>query len=283
MPWDSLEPSSQFLGKAVHSYFVDLGVTTAPAVKIDQPITGQLRWRPTLWFKGTGHLIIAIEASPESPYPMALKINATDIAHVLVPITTYAVCPEEVYLSMQPDVKELRAHGSGLLTVDQHGNVTKQFGGHPLIQHISEEEFMAEIKGLHRTIIRDLREAFESYKNNPVSGMADLGEITEAATNSAKRAIIRKGWATEDDMGRALANNLNCMLTTPQLGNASPGIGRMRSYVAEYRNPSHHRPTSQKQAYKKYHECQHAFREGIKCLQSFTEQFKRHYSIIIKV
>ncbi|MCK4620708.1 MAG: hypothetical protein KAT62_00695 [Desulfuromonadales bacterium] len=278
-----MEPSAQFLGKAAQSYFVDQGMAQLSAIKIEQEITKGISWRPTLWFKAAGYTTVAVEISPEAPYPKALKINTSSILYAEIPITVYAACPEEVFVKAQKEVKELRSHGFGLLTVDAMGVVTKQFGGQPLIQHIPEADFKRETKGLPPSIIRELRDAFELYKNRPTAGIAQVGEIVEAATNCAKKAVIRRGWATEEDMGDSLAKHLNRMLNLTQLDNAKAGIGRMRSYVAEYRNPAHHAPKSQKAAYSRLHECKHGFLEGIKSLQSFTAQLKKSYNINIRV
>lgn len=287
MPWSGLEPSAQSLGKAAQSYFVDQGMASLASISIDKEINRSIPWRPTLWFKGAGHTTIALEVSPEIPYPMALKINTAEILHANIPITVYAACPEEIFLKnqseVQKEIQRLRDHGFGLLTIDSEGRVTKQFGGQPLIQYIPEDDFKRETKGLPVSIARELREAFDVYKSKPSAGLANVGETVEAATNCAKKAILKKGWATEADMKTSLAAHLNCMLSLAQLNNAKAGIGRMRSFVNEYRNPSHHAPKSQKAAYERYYGCKHGFLEGIKSLQSFTTQLKKDYGITIRV
>lgn len=283
MPWRGLEPSVQPLSKAAHAYFVGQRMARTAAIKIDLEINRNISWRPTLWFKGGGHTIVAVEVSPDMPYPMALKINSNSISHAELPITVYAACPEDVFLTKQKEVKELQSHGFGLLTVDSVGSVTKRFGGAPLVQHIPEDDFRKEVKDLPQSIVRDLIEAFELYNNKPTAGLAQVGEIVEAATNCAKKAVIKKGWTTEPTMGNSLANCLNCMLNLTQLDNAKAGIGRMRSFVSEYRNTAHHAPKSQKAAYERLSECRHGFLEGIKSLQSFTQQLKKSYGITIKI
>ena len=283
MPWSGLEPSAQLLGKATQAYFVEQGMATLSAIKIEQQINRDLSWRPTLWFKAAGYTTVAVEVSPEIPYPIALKINTSGILHAEIPITVYAACPEEVFTSGQREVKEMRSHGFGLITIDSGGAVVKQFGGQPLIQHIPEADFKREIKGLPQSIVRELRAAFEVYNSKPTAGLAQVGEIVEAATNCAIKAVARKGWSTEDEMGSTLANQLNKMLNLTQLDNAKAGIGRMRSFVNEYRNPSHHAPKRQRAAYNRLHECKHGFLEGIKSLQSFSQQLKRSYRISIRV
>lgn len=274
MPWSGLEPSEQTLGQAAQTYFVSQGLTSNSDINIHKEIAPAINWRPTIWFKGIGHTIIAVEDSPEAAYPMALRINASSIRDVHIPITIYTICPEIVFLNKQTEVKELRKHGFGLLTSDGNGSIEKQFGGHPLIQHISEEEFQNEIKGLPKSIVRELRIAYETYNSSPTSGVANLGEIVEGACLSAKKAIIKKGWSSNNQMGNTLADHFNCMTSISQMTNAISSVSRMRGFVAVYRNTAAHRPKSRKQAYQKYNDCQHAFREGIKALQYFTGQLK---------
>jgi len=284
MPWSNFSPSDKFLGQATVQHLKSNWGINGASIKVAQEINKKILWRPSLHFDWTGKQIIAIETSETNPYPVALKIAAPSIQHVQVPITMYAVCPEDLYLlkSNQKHVKELREHGCGLFTVDAEGNVTEQFGGHPLIQHIPNEEFKSEIKKIPPTIKLSASSAFIAYKNNPGNGVAEISQTIESAILNVKKIVIKKGWASNTSMGNTVSEHLNCMMGLNDLKTARAGLGGLIRFVAEYRNTAAHPPKNAKQAFQKYYECQHAFRDGVKCLKTFCEQMK-NLKINVKV
>lgn len=273
MPRSGLTTSEQFLVKAAAKYFNN--IYENPSMYFSQEIDPTLGWQPSLYFKANDYLTIAAEAS-ETPYPAIFRLRHADIVNVNMPISIYCICPEEAYLneSMQRDVMDLESHGYGLLTVNSTGTVNKRVNCIPLIQHLSEPEFTAEIKALPKKIRLRLKDAFESYKHNPGSGVKDLSEVIEALILDAGKKAAKKCWITKGAVKGSLATLLDEMTAAKQCHKAKAAIGGARSYIYDYRNTSHHIPRNKKQAYKKYNDCLHAFRDGIKRIQSFRDAFK---------
>jgi len=262
--------SDSFLKEAALKYFQ--GKYEKPKIEIDEVIDSKLRWRPNFSFKFTNHLTILAEVS-ENPYPNIFKLNHAEINNIYKPISIFCVCPLASYLTKQSEVKKLRSHGYGLLTVDSEGHVEKQIQPIPLIQHIPENEFLEEIKSFPKRIRLLLKEAFDRYNHAPGAGIQELSQTIEGFIHIAGKKAYQKELITSVN-GDDCASILDKMSASIKFKDAMAGIGGIRSYMKEYRNPAHHTPRNPKQAHKKYIECQHAFRDGIKKLNSFRIALK---------
>ena len=119
-----------------------------------------------------------------------------------------------------------------------------------------------------------LKEAFESYKQNPGSGVKTLSEIVEGLVINSAKKMAAKSWISKGAVKGNIVDILDEMANAKSCKNALAAIGGARSYISEYRNTSHHIPKNKKQAYKKYQDCLHGFREGIKKIQSFRDALK---------
>ena len=273
MKWTGIVKSQNYLVNAAIKFFNKLYEN--PQIKISDPIDTNLEYRPSLHFKATNHLTIAAEASEDSPYPMIFNLRHADIMNFNMPIALYCICPEEEFLKQENQglVRDLQKNGFGLITVDSNEIVTKRFNCIPLIQHISEEEFSTEIRELPRKLRLRMRESFDLYNNNQVSGLQSISEIAEALINDAGKKAVKNGW-----ISRANTNNSASILDSLSLQisckNAWASIGGMRSFMKEYRNISHHAPKTVKQAYKKYRDCRHGFLDGIKKIRNFINELK---------
>lgn len=265
--------SDQFLIDAAVTYFSE--IYENPVMHRHEEIDPDFRWEPSLHFEANDHLKIIAEAS-ETPYPEIFRLRHPDIVNVHMPIAVYCVCPEEAYLqeSRQRDVNNLKAHGFGLLTVNKQGKITRRFLCIPLIQHLPESEFAFEIKGLPKKLRVRLKEVFDSYNHNAGGGVKDLTEIVEALVIEAGKKVAYKGWIDKKETKGSSAQILDAMFGASSCQNAKAAIGGARSYIKEYRHTSHHFPKNKKQAYKKYRDCLHAFRDGIKRLHEFRSAMK---------
>ncbi len=241
-----------------------------PAVHTNEAIDDRLLWTPSMYFRATHHLVVAAEVS-ETPYPAILRLRHAEVMAFQEPIAVYCVCPEDVYLrkESQPDVRLLRAHGYGLITVDAEGNATKRHGCIPLIQFITDTDFQQQIDGLPKKWRARLSESYEKYLVNAVSGVQDVSEVLEGLALSAAKGAARKRWATASLASQGLADMLDGLSGIPECKSARAAIGGVRSYVKQYRNPSHHYPRNKKEAVKKYRGAQHGFRDGIRQIHSF--------------
>jgi hypothetical protein len=265
---DGLTTSAEFLTEAATQYFQDTFEPTSIAV--NEAIDGALGWVPSLHFKPNSYLTVAAEVS-ETPYPVILRLRHADIMQIQHPISVYCVCPEEAFLkaSNQQDVRKLETHGHGLLTVDATGQVTKRFNCVPLIQHISLQEVTQAISGLPKKIRLSVKEAHNIYRGNPGSGVKELSEILEALINNVGKKAERHNWITHKQATGSLAALLDALDNCSHCYNAKAAIGAAKGYVSEVRNAAHHAPRSRRQAYIKYQDCAHSFREGMRRIQSF--------------
>ena len=178
------------------------------------------------------------------------------------PIAVYAVCPIDV-TSKQAEVKRLRADGFGLITVDSVGQATLEFSTIPLIQIIPKAMFKEEIKGLPKRIRQRVSEAFVDYCRQPVNGVKTLSELIEGLVTQASNDAIKKKYLSRNNIGSTVATELNALYGSPQFKNAQAAVGGVRSYMAHYRNQTHHWPRNKRVAYNKYADCRHAFLDGL--------------------
>lgn len=277
-----LTPSNSLLLEATKTFFAEH--YEAATIQVSKQIDVALGWSPSLHLNASEHLTIAAELS-DTPYPEILRLRHAQITNHHVPIAVYSVCPEEAFLlkEAQPEVRDLQAHGYGLITIDQHEQATRRFSCIPLIQHIPDSELRAEIAGLPKRLCMRIREAFDKYKTNPVSGLQDLSEVMEGLIYSAARASSRRGWVRKGISQESnLATVLDELAQAKELKDARASIGGVRGFVKQYRNASHHFPKNRAQAYQKYRAAQHGFRDGLKQIQAFRKAFSER-GISVKV
>ena len=272
MPWTPFSPTDRFLGEAAEGHFKQLfeGAT----IKIGEAIDPNLSWRPTIHFRWSGYLTIAGETS-ERPYPRIFRVVHANVLEVQIPISMYSICGEDAYLDRnnQREIEELRAHGYGLFTVDNDGNVQRKFGCIPLIQHIPERKISDDIKPLPLKYRVKLRECYYSYNNKPESGLREASELVEGLVKSAAEKAKRKGFLP--NIKSNTADILDDMLGNPKFRDQTADIGGVRSYMRNYRNPVSHPPRNRKQAYDRFRSCQHGFLESIRQVASFHRAMKK--------
>jgi hypothetical protein len=274
MSTSGLTDGETLLAEAAAKYFRDRYELND--VKQFEALDPALSWRPSLHFQRNNFVTIAAEVSEETPYPEILRRRRADIIAVHRPIAIYAVCPEEVCLSgdMQSEIKSLRAHGFGLLSVDTGGEVDIRFGCIPLMQHISEQEFRDEIRALPPKFRAALREAYDRYTNDAGSGLEAITQNVEALVKCAGKRTASKKWLDKKVLKQSVATLLDALYDVSQLHNARAAIGGVRGYMTEYRNVAHHAQTSRAKAHKKYQDCHNGFREGIRKIETFRTAFK---------
>ena len=105
-----------------------------------------------------------------------------------LPLAVYSVCTEDAYLKPgnQDEVKELRSHGFGLITVGKGNAAERAIACIPLIQHIPRAQFMEDLDELPKKVARAssgvLRQVSQQCR---VSGVRDVGDVLEGAIHSA--------------------------------------------------------------------------------------------------
>lgn len=267
MSWDTVDPNARILGEPVRSWLYGRHRKT---VKINEEIETSLSWKPTLHLEVNEFSIIAADVRL-SPCPESLVLTKARIANAHLPITIYSICSEEVYLTRegQKEARELKAHGMGLFTVESNGDVTMQFCGIPIINHIPLAEFDSCLMSIPRSICSRIRDAFDSYKNKPTDGVTAISDVIEGLVYDAIKKAINKGWMAKPIKKKLLAPALDDMLQTPQFKDSAAAIGGVRAFVKSFRNNANHSPRSRKYAYKKHLSCKQAFFSGLQTIESF--------------
>ena len=145
--------------------------------KCDEEIDREIGWKPTFQLK-SGVKLIAVEVE-DNLYPEILKIAAHDISHSDTPIVVYQACTLEAFQldTKQAKINKLKEHGFGIITVDDSGAAVIQHKAVPLIQHISEKEIDAELKGLTPKLKVAFREAHNTYVTDAGQGLQAAGQI----------------------------------------------------------------------------------------------------------
>jgi hypothetical protein len=146
VPIAGLSSGDAFLLEAARSYFNTH--FQGPTILVGAEVHKELNWIPAMHFRIHNHLTVAAEVSSETPYPLIFNLRRTNVLRLPMPIAVYCVCPEETYLSDQPEAKRLMKDGYGLLTVAADGTVQRRASCIPLIQQITDEEFVEEIRRL---------------------------------------------------------------------------------------------------------------------------------------
>ena len=269
-----LTPGAAFLRDAARQFFENLYGN--PKMHQDQQLHKDLSWTPALRFTIHEQINVFVEPSESGPYPRILELKAREVRLFPQPISIYAVCPEETLLNTGQgrEVRRLEEDGFGLITVDASGTAKRHVSAIPLIQIIPASEIKKELTELTPKIRQRVSEAFEDYCNKPVNGVRSLSEIVEALVEQAGRDAVRKQYIANSAHRHGPADTLDALYQSNHCHNIRAQIGGIRSYIAEYRNLSHHWPKDAKRAHKKYSDCRHAFLDGIKHLQRFRDAVK---------
>ena len=270
-----LTTGADFLRDAARRYFMNL--YGDPAMYVNSELHRDLSWTPSLRFVIHEQIHVFVEPSETGPYPRIFELKVADVRQFPTPIAIYAVCPEEslVAAAQRQEVKRLEGDGFGLLSVDSNGVVTRMVSTIPIIQIIPVSEIKKELVDLTPKMRQRVSEAFEDYCNKPVNGVRSLSEIVEAVVEQAGRDATKKQYVSMSAVANGPAKALDAMYEASQFRPVRAQIGGVRSYIAEYRNLSHHWPRNGKKAHKKYADCRHAFLDGVRQLQRFRVAMKQ--------
>lgn len=246
-------------------------------VNIQSPGTVKgVAWCPSLAFEISGFHTVCGEASEDKVYPEVLRLRTADILAVHEPISVYSVTTDEVYLrpSEQEHVRELGRHGYGLITVAADGTVSRRIVAHPLVQHISTQDFQASVRNLPSSLRQLASAAFDTYSVTPTSGVAQLSEVVEGMVSRAYKDAHRKGWVPKRQPNTTAAT-LDALSAATQLGGAAAALGGARAFYSDFRNLTHHFPKNKKKAHKKYCDCRHGFLEGLRRIEGLRESARK--------
>ena len=270
-----LTTGAEFLCDAARRYFIDLYGN--PEMHVNRELHRDLSWTPSLRFVIHEQVHVFVEPSESGPYPRIFELRVREVRQFPLPIAIYSVCPEETLVGTthRQEVKRLEEDGFGLLSADANGVVNRLVSTIPIIQIIPAPEIRKELVDLTPKMRQRVSEAFEDYCNKPVNGVRSLSEIVEGMVEQAGRDAVKRQYVARSDITNGPARTLDAMYEANQCRSVRAQIGGVRSYIAEYRNLSHHWPKNGKKAHKKYADCRHAFLDGVRQLQRFREAMKQ--------
>ncbi len=249
-----------------------------PKIHVNEELHKDLSWTPALRFTVNDHINVFVEVSETGPYPQIVQMRLANVLEFPEPISVYAVCPEEMILTpkQRSEIKKMRAHGYGLLTVNNTGEVNLEFTASPLVQGITKAKYKMLINGLPKSIRQQIGQAYEDYNSKPVNGVSKITEVIEGLVNQAGLDAVKKGYLTKPDLGSTVADSLDALHKTKQCRDARAAIGGVRNHHSTYRNLAHHWPKNKKKAHKKYADCRHAFMAGLRNIKQFREAMKNN-------
>lgn len=270
-----LTSGEEFLRNAAKSYFED--IYEKPKIYVHEELHKDLPWNPAFRFVVHDHINVFVEVSETNPYPQIVQMRLADVQQFPEPIAVYAVCPEEMITKpkQRAEMKDMQAHGYGLLTVNANGQVHREFSACPLIQVIPKAQYKSLINGLPKAIRQHVSQAYEDYSAKPVNGVSKVTEIIEGLVEQAAVDAINKAWISRTTLGNSVADELDAMYQLQQCKNARAAIGGVRSHYSMYRNLNHHWPKNKKKAHEKYTDCRHGFMEGLRNIKQFRDAMKK--------
>lgn len=248
--------------------------------KENEAISPDIGWRPTLQVTINKYTTIAFELN-EKVFPPIISLSRMEIVNTNQPICVYSVCSEEEYKKNFKESRRLQAQGFGLLTIDDAGNVVRCANAIPLAQFIPKAKYDDLVKGIPASIKQRIKTAFDTYNQNPISGLEDITKIVEGITFKVATKLVAKqvmsSFGSRVSLSNILAEMANVASTrnSPLRGQAA-AIGGFQSYVKQFRNPSHHEPKNKKQAKKILSDCEAGFTEGIRKISDFILAFKQY-------
>src|SRR6202034_2539537 len=192
MAFDTLDPRLKAIGETALAFFKDK--YGGNGAKTESGIAPEIGWTPTFYLKPGSFRIVAVEVS-DKLYPQPLKLGAIDVVRYDgAPISIYQVCSLQVYQAdqRQLNIRALKKHGFGIVTVDDDGNAQVQHPCVPLAQHISEEELRSELRGLPKQLRRMFQDAHTTYSTNVGQGLQQAGQIVEGMVASIAKTAARK-------------------------------------------------------------------------------------------
>ncbi len=248
--------------------------------KENAAISPDINWRPTLQITVNKYTTIAFEIS-EKVFPPIISLSRTEIVNTNQPICVYSVCSEEECRKNMKDIKILKSHGFGLLMIDDDGNISQYANAIPLAQFIPKNKYDDLVREIPANIKQRIKTAFDTYNQNPVSGLEEITKIVEGIAFNTASKLVTRGDMSLFSSGTSLSDvladmaNVSSPKRSPLRGQLA-AIGGFQSYVKEFRNSSHHEPKNKKQAKKQLSHCEAGFTEGIRKISDFVLAFKKY-------
>jgi hypothetical protein len=253
-------------------------------LKTELPIDNAIGWTPTFYLKPNRASIAAIEVN-DVIFPEILKIAAHDIEHYDVPIAIYQACSLDVFQgdARLAKVNSLRAHGFGLITVDDSRDTIIQFRAPPLAQHISPERLNAELTGFSSRLKVKFRGAYSTYQTNIVQGLQEAAQIIEALVNCLASQAEAAGKIPAGTSRRDAADIIDTLYATPMFNNYRAALGGARSFFRAYRNPPSHPARTPKEVVEKIRKCKTGLIEAIRMAGELRSLIQKvGYRVIIQ-
>jgi hypothetical protein len=235
-------------------------------LKKEEPIDPKISWRPTFYMKPNRFLIVAVEVN-DVLFPEILKIAAHDIERHDYPISVYQACSLEVYQKDRrfTQIRLLREHGFGIITVDDAGSALIQVRAEPLAQYIPSERFDSELKPLTPRLKVKFKDAYATYQTNVGQGLQEAGQIVEELLGSIATQAEAAGAVPSGTCAKiSTADKIDDLYSAGAFHNYRAALGGARSFVKTYRNVASHPPRTAKEAVAKIRKCKDGFFEALR-------------------
>ncbi|HKQ25787.1 MAG TPA: hypothetical protein VJT81_15180 [Burkholderiales bacterium] len=234
-------------------------------LRVEEEIDSNISWRPSFYMKPNPALIVAAEVS-DSLYPGILKIAGHDVFRFDFPISILLVCPLDVFMAdtKQTTIKQLKAHGFGIITVDEGNRAVLQHACIPLAQHLSEEELDSELSGLTPNQKVLFRGSHATYITNEGQGLQGAGQIVEALVNAIAKGAVSEALTSASILSKATADIIDELYSLKDFREHRAALGGARDFAKEYRNTVSHPARNAKQAIDKIRKCRSGFIDAIR-------------------
>ena len=241
------------VGNPVHKFLKNK--YGAAGLKIEEPFSDKVRWSPTIQIKTSSSELLLVEVS-ETIYPPMLSVWQAGIVNEEPnrAIKVYQACSYDAFQKdKDKNVRKLKTHGFGLVTVDEAGGVEVQFHGAVLSQHIPSESFEERVKKLPSDVKSALSNAFEVYRTNANQGLQHAGQVVEALVRQLAEHAHKKGWLAKYNDSKPAADLIDSLYESKakELVDQRACLGGARQFMKSGRNPSSHPAKSKRQAQSK--------------------------------
>ena len=252
--------------------------------KVEEAISSDLRYVPTLHEETTDHHVVCLEVS-ESAYPVTISPVVADSMRLGLPILLYVVLPKGSDSDFEGNLRRAKEHGIGVLIVDG-GHCSEVT--HPLSLSLTSVR-ACDLRALPSKYRQAMSEAHRTFLNgNPAKGCAEVYDLVEALSRSIAKKIDKKSLWTQAQQAYAQTMKFDkvawAVLGDLMLdginhnGTGCPNLNRdllarVRG-LAGRRNQSGHRPSNRKLLIKRDRELRTRFEEATDVFCDLVEAVK---------
>lgn len=259
----------------------------ANGLKIEQPFSAKVNWAPTFQLKSAAAELTLVEVY-ETLYPAIFKLSYASILteEATRAIKVYQACPLSSYRdSKHPELaRQLKAHGFGLVTVDDDGNVDEQFPAAVIIHLVPKSKFDESVKNLPADVKSSLSKSFDVYNTDAKQGLQHSGQVVEALIHLIAEYSHKQGWLTSYAARDNAADLIDKLYAAPaqKLSGQRASLGGARQFMKIDRNASSHPAKSKLQAKAKIMGIREGFEQSLRVCSELCKT-RKHIGLTKKI